>query len=523
MMKKSFAVFFAPLILSVCIVSVQAQPADSPEAAGITPVTGDMAPWRAYGYDMMNIDPPWVLALPDGNIIAMKRATDMATPGVVGGTEFLMFSPAGELLTPLPVQGCYEPDGSATPLANYAGTGMSWGAFTLGGRVDKANRTGFVLNHWMEYAESLGNSFGDVLGDGPASVIQLFNADGTPNGTGIAPFGALTTEGPNSDDWRDIGAAILSNGNVISIAEDRQSSDSLLDSIGAAAGEVAVAVIVDTNGETVVPPFAVHTGEDGMYLGGSSSMVYSNVVAFDGGFVIDHGAGIRWYNNDGTPRTPSQPDFTELAEEVIELEGLFFDIGLVSDSRGDGRGIASNGSDTVVRTYTVESEGTSIGILVYYNTDGTIRNYVRFDDRDFIETDAIVDRTFCDIDVNGNVFVVWQDNWYGTGDGFQQDFGRFFDAEGNPAGPSFPVYENWSPDGRTVESGLGTGGAGSDHQPRCALNNKVGAVIDGSLMMPDIDPGLAQLSAAFGLVLDEAVIRIFENPFDTDVESWSIY
>ena len=528
MTRRNRLVLPLVLALSCVLASVAgAQPAASPEEAGVTPVTGDLVPWRAYGVDDLNHDNIWALALPNGNVVALKLHHDMETPGLIGGTEFLIFSPTGEQLTPLPVAGLYEADGTATPPLN-AGAGQSWGSFTLGGRVDKLNGTGFVLNHWMEFAQSNNFTFGAALGDDAGSLVQLINMDGTPNGTGLNPFGSLSSE---PGDWRDISAAILSNGNVVSVAEDRQVSDSLLDAVGASASEVAIAAIVDPQGNVVAPPFVVHTDENGAYLGGSSSMIFGNVVAFEDGFVIDYGEGIRWYNNDGTPRTPVQPDHAELEGVEMELDGVAF-AGLTANSggRGDGRGLASNGKDIVVRSVQVrEDQGANIGVLIYYNTDGTVRTYVRFDDVNFVDDEPNVDRTWCDVDANGNVFVCWQDARYGS-DSYMQVFARFFDRDGVPFGPSFPVFESWSPDGRTVDYGglIGVLGAGSSHQPRCGLNNQVAIVVDASTL-PEISDIHKQVSNQFtallgdAIILDEVMVRIFENPYYTDVGNWQIY
>ena len=526
-MKKISFVFVGVLACGCLLADIaRAQPAASPEEAGITPVTGDLTPWRAYGADDLNHDNVWALALPNGNVVAMKLHHAPETPGLIGGTEFLIFSPSGEQLTPAPVPGLYEADGSPTPPLN-AGAGQRWGDFTMGGRVDKVNGTGFVLNHWMTFAQSAGFTYGDALGDDAGSIVQLFDIDGTPVGTGINPFGTLSGE---EGDWRDISAAVLSNGNVVSVAENRQFSDSLLDTVSASAGEVAVAAIVDPQGNVVVPPFVVHTDDEGIYLGGSSSMVFGNVVAFDGGFVVDHGLGMRWYNNDGTPRTPSQPDHAELADVEIEIgeTGLAV-LGPTSGGRGDGRGLASNGTDVVRALPVPESQGAQIGLLIYYNTDGTVRTHARFDDVDFTVEDAAVDRTWCDVDSNGNVFVCWIDGRFGD-DSFRQVFGRFFDRDGNPHGPSFPVFESWSSDGRTVDYGgaIGVLGAGNSGQPRCGLNDRVAIVIEGSTLpeIPDLHKQVSnQFTALLGaeVILDEALVRIFQNPFDTDVDSWQLY
>ena len=55
------------------------QPADSPEAAGITPITGDLAPWRDYGVDMTNFDSVWVIALNNGSSLRMRAASSCIT------------------------------------------------------------------------------------------------------------------------------------------------------------------------------------------------------------------------------------------------------------------------------------------------------------------------------------------------------------------------------------------------------------------------------------------------------------
>jgi len=500
-----------------------AQPADSPEDAGITPVTGDMAPWRAYGADLMNFDTVWIIALSNGNVVAFKRGGDMETPGVIGGSEFLMFGPDGEQLTPMPVRGSFEPNGDPTPFVDYASTGASWGAFTLGAAPDRVNGSGFVVHNQGEAAEIFEMRFADEVGDEAYSLVQLFDNDGNPVGASMNAFGSLTGA---PGEYRDIGAVILGTENIVAIGEDRQGSDELLDEVGAWASEVAIAVMLNPDGGTEVGPWVVHTDEEGNYLGGSSSLVYQNMVAFEGGFVIDYGAGMRWYNNDGTPRTPVQADHAEL-DGVEVVPGYDFFFGANSGGRGDGMALASNGKDLVVKSTTLEAGEDSIGVLVFYNTDGTVRNWVRFDDVNLEEDFAMVDRTFCDMDENGNVFVVWQDQRFGGDiDGnHNQIFGRFFNSEGEPHGPSFPVFENWKSEPTYIDYGdLGEIAAGSIEQPRCAINSQVAAVIDATTIYPDIPDMLIQLANAFQLPLNEAVVRIFENPYKpAAVGDWSLF
>ncbi|MEW6234878.1 MAG: hypothetical protein AB1656_05785 [Candidatus Omnitrophota bacterium] len=503
-------------------------PADSPQAAGIVPVTGDLTPWRDYGVDMTNFDNVWAIALNNGNIVVFKRAHDYKTPGVVGGTEFLIFGPDGKKLTPEPIRGSFDSNGQPTPLVNYAATGLTWGAFTLGARPDRAKGTGFIVHNQIEAAASLKMEFGDVMGDEPFSVVQLFDNDGKPVGSHINAFGDLLAE---SGPYRDIGAVILSNGDIVSLGENRQSFDSFLATIGAQASEVAMAIILGNDGNVKYGPFAMHTGEDGQYLGGSTSIVYENIVAFDGGFVVDYGQGIRWYNNDGSPRTPAQSDHAELAGvEVVPDLGIVF--GADTGGRGDGMAIASNGKDLVVKSTTLSSGTDQVGVLIYYKTDGTVRNWVRFDDVDTSVDIARVDRTFCDMDENGNVFVVWQDERFGgeENDGYKQIFGRFFNSQGEPAGPSFPVFENWKKDPVETNYGskIGDVPAGDHQQPRCAINGKIAVAIDGTTIMPDLPDTVKLVSDAFydalGDVFDEAIMRIFQNPFaGAPVEDWELY
>ncbi len=524
---KAILRFTLPVIMLMFLKTMgMAQPAESPEAAGITPLTGDLSPWRDFGLGTVNYDQTWAIALNNGTIAVFKRGHDPETPGIIGGSEFLLFGPDGNLLVSSPIRGSFESDGDPTPLVDYASAGAAWGAFTLGAHADRANGSGFVVHNQGENASTFGLDHADEVGDEAFSLVQLFDNEGNPIGSGINAFGTLTGE-PGG--YRDIGAALLSNGDIVVIGEDRQQSDDLLDEAAAFVNEAAIAVILGPDGTQKVGPFVVHTDEDGLYIGQSgSSVVYQNVMAFEGGFVIDYSQGIRWFNNDGTSITPVQPDHAELAgvEVVPEIPG--FVLGENSGGRGDGMALASNGSDTVVKSINVQSGPDSAGVLIYYNTDGTVRQHVRFDDIN-IETDvAMVDRTFCDMDENGNVFVVWQDGRFG-GDidgGHNQIFGRFFNAEGEPFGPSFPIYENWRSEPEYVDYGsVGSIPAGDIEQPRCALNNQTAVVIDATNILPDMPDTVKQLSAAFDMVLSEAVIRIFENPYksDTYVEEWSVF
>lgn len=517
-MKNVICLFVLSGILAL---QTHAQPVNSPEEAGIEPITGDLSPWRAYGVDVGNFDQVWTIALNNGNIAFFKRGSEFDTPGVISGSEFLLFDANGNQLTPAPVHGSFESNGEPTPNVDFASTGASWGSFTLGAHADRANGTGFVVHNLGQAAATFNLDHADEVGDEAFSLVQLFDNDGNPIGSSINAFGTLTGD---PGDYRDIGAVILSNGDIVSLGENRQFTDDFLDSIASNANSVAMAIILGQDGSVKHGPFAPHTGEDGLALGGDSSVVYQNMTAFEGGFVIDYGSGIRWYNNDGTPRTPVQPDHADIEAEPITPEGFFL-MPANSSGRGDSASWASDGKDTVVKSINVEEGAESVGVLVYYNTDGTVDKFIRFDDVNIDDDLPMVGRTFCDMDENGNVFVVWEDNRFGGGD-HGQAFGRFFNADGEPFGPSFPIYENWKSEPTFVDyGGLGQIPAGEIEQPRCSLNGQTAAVISATNLLPDQPDIIAQLSNAFSLVLTEATVRMFKSPFadDTNVTQWSLY
>ncbi len=509
----------------VCSFGAYSQPADSPEAAGIEPLTGDMAPWRAYGVDEANFDSIWIIALNNGNVAVFKRGSDFETPGVVGGSEFLLFGPDGQQRNEVPTPGAFNSDGTPVPWVDFASTGLLWGFFTLGAHADRANGTGFVVHNQGEAFAEFGLEHADQVGDEAFSLIQLFDNDGAPVGSSINAFGTLTGE---PGEYRDVGAVILSNGDIAVIGENRQFTDDFLDEIAAADSSVIMGIILTPEGEVRFGPFAPHTGDDGLYLGGSSSGAFQNMTAFEGGFVIDYGSDIRWYNNDGSSRTPSQPDHADIAGQEVDPENPGFAIPESSGGRGDGMALASDGKDRVVKTVKVESGPDSVGLLIYYNTDGTVSHFVRFDDVVIEDEVAMVDRTFCDMDENGNVFVVWEDKRFGGDlvDGHSQVFGRFFNKEGEPFGPSFPVFENWKSEPEFIDYGgsVGNIAVGDLQQPRCALNNQVAAVVSPSTIMPGLSDTIKQLSSAFDLVLDEPIVRMFKNPYAEDnVKDWSVF
>lgn len=502
------------------------QPAGSPEEAGVTPVTGDLVPWRPLGANAGNFDNVWIIALGNGDFAAFKRASDVEQPGVIGGSEFFLIGPDGEAKNPRsPIRGSYNSDGEPTPLADFGATGAAWGAFTLGAHANQWGE-GFVVHNQGEGAELFGLEHADQVGNEAFTMIQLFDNAGNPLGSSINAFGALTGE-PGS--YRDIGALYLSNGDIVALGENRQQTDDVLDAALANAGEVAMAVILGPDGSAKHGPFIPHVDEEGLYLGGSSSVVYQNMAAFEGGFVIDYGAGIRWYNNDGTPRTPAQPDHAELEGEEIDADIVFFPIGSNSGGRGDGMALAGNGSGLVVKSVPLSASGESIGLLIYYNTDGSVSHWTRFDDTDLNEEPGRVDRTFCDMDSSGNVFVVWEDQRFGgdMDEGHTQVFGRFFDRDGEPHGPSFPVFENWRSEAAFLDYGGGIGSTpmGDHQQPRCALGDGAAAVISASNIVPGVPDVVKQLSNAFGLIMTEATVRVFENPYaeESSIGDWSVY
>lgn len=508
------------LLIWISTTVIHAQTVMSPEEAGIEPITGDLTPWRDFGVDSLNFDRIWALALSDGKVVVLKRAGDPSTPGVIGGSEFLIYAPDGTQITPAPVIGNYESNGNPTPFGD-ATAGEDWGAFTLGAHTNKAFGSMFVVHNQGNFAQGNNLDHADEVGNEAHSLLQLFNADGEPIGSSINAFGTLTGI---PGDWRDVGSLILSNGDLVSLGENRQVTDDLLDEIASDAGEVATAIIVGQDGSVKSGPFAPHVGDDGFYLGGSSSVVFQNMAAFDGGFVIDYGNGIRWYNNDGTPITPSQPDHADIEGEEVIPEYIFF-MPANSGGRGDSMCIASNGSDTIVKTIKLEAAGESIGVLIYYNTDGTVRNFVQFDGINVDEEIPAVDRTFCDVDENGNVFVVWEDERFG-GSEHTQAFGRFFNAAGEPYGPGFPIFENWKSEPEFVDYGgsIGQVGRREETEPRCAINNEVAVVVSGTTILDDLPETTKQLSSAFALIINDPIVRIFKNPYaEAQVNEWELY
>jgi len=49
-------------------------------------------------------------------------------------------------------------------------------------------------------------------------------------------------------------------------------------------------------------------------------------------------------------------------------------------------------------------------------------------------------------------------------------------------------------------------------------------VMDGTTIVPGVPDLMKQLAKAFGLPLNDPVLRIFENPLKpVDVQDWSIY
>ena len=157
--------------------------------------------------------------------------------------------------------------------------------------------------------------------DRQLAAVQFFNktpAGPVPFSNVIDPvYGSGTIAGDQTDQMRFGGdMRILSNGNILVIPEDRNN--------GVFGGRAAIATIFDgQTGAIVKDPFNA-AGDD------ASHSIWSNVVAYNGGFAVRTEGIITLYDNDGNKK--GEPIVQDVWTTVQDVRNIWCCVWSVSSA-----------------------------------------------------------------------------------------------------------------------------------------------------------------------------------------------
>ncbi len=274
----------------------------------------------------------------------------------------------------------------------------------------------------------------------------------------------------------------LSNGNILTCIEDRSKNI-------VTAGNGAVATIF--NGETgavIKEPWNA-AGDEGAHS------IWSNVAAFNGGFVVRSEAIFSVYNNDGSLR-------------------YFFEQGAFSTIADTGRGddvrIGSNINSDFV--YFAGKDAAGDVVLSRFNAVATTSgddlqgvNEIFVNETDFMFNSFVRSEVACD--EFDNICVVFDDT---STTGTEQTIARIFNSDMEPVTPSFFAFQ--------YHDGLDTEVFGyRSHEPNVTMNNQHIVIAANGLTW---DEGVSDLSAA-----EQTFFTVLANPLKqtTSVSNWELH
>ena len=330
-------------------------------------------------------------------------------------------------------------------------------------------------------------------------TTQIFEktADGPkPISKAVDPvYGGGDIAGEQGGAQMRVGEVIfLSNGNVLTVAEDRCH-------LVFPDGDAAIGTIF--NGETgavIKKPWNTAGDE-------AKHSIWSNVTAFKGGFAVRTEGITNVYDNDGNLRYYiNHDDWTTIADK----------------GRGDGSRIGSNINSNYVYFTGVNADGNII--LSRFDAAGTtasgladisvikgLKEIVVNEDTytpPTMDPAGKFDRADVAVDENENICVTFEDQ---INDSQKNIIARIFKSDMTPATPSFYAFKyHDTRDGASL-TGYNT------HESKVAMNNKcISIAADGITW----DEKAKAISPA-----EQTLFVVLENPLKkaTDVEDWQLW
>ena len=483
--------------------------ASSPEAVGITPLTGDVNLWAENGGNTKYWRPDCD-TLSNGNAIVLGGMRKAPYPDRVPDSEntvdlIAIFSPTGELLEPARTA-FYSHDNQ--PWFNTICTTRNEDKFygLCADTVGSRNGDRYVV-HTICNAHIWPESFPGYPKDYSSdyhTAIQVIGNDGTPHSPLTSPYGTYLKE---SGLLRGGTVRFLSNGNIVVLYEDRQEGTRMNYVYGRTqSGQIVGAVILAPDGSIVRDMFAVCNPSRG------DSSNRFGLATGDGWFVCRYsdavtGPVIVAYDNDGNElgggegRVYPAIDIPELQKE--------------GGGRGDPNGLEALGDKLFITHKGKDRAGYLTKFQVSEN-GVTVLKTVQFSDHPESTFEHNAD---LGVDSKGNLIVIWQDQAW---DRFQPNrwevLARMFDADLEPTTPSFCMFEvGNNTDIDEIDPVLG---AGRTKQSRIAMNDEIIIAIAETNNAPYGDP--------ISYVSDEMysytfIARVLENPNRTSTIHWEIY
>lgn len=268
----------------------------------------------------------------------------------------------------------------------------------------------------------------------------------------------------------------LSNGNLLVCPEDRTRF-----TVG---GTAAVAAIY--NGETgarITPPF-VANGD------GVPKEIWSNVAAFNGGFMVRNSGTLTTFDNEGN---------VKLTLDQLALSSVA-DTGRADDSR-----ICGSIDNNYVYLSGKDLDG-EISLTQIDAITGTTVKEVKVTEEFFLDIAEAYSTVDCAVDDAGNVVVSWSTKFIGV---LQPDaMARIFNSDLEPVTPSFFVFNAHNSD---AEGDLGYRSA----EGNCSMDNQR-IVIAMNGIIDDVETG--EYTPA-----ESTLVTVLANPFYVPVEQWELY
>ncbi|MFH1742374.1 MAG: right-handed parallel beta-helix repeat-containing protein [bacterium] len=497
----------------------------SPEAAGITPLTGDMNLWAENGGGS-NYWRPEADTLSNGNAIVMGGMRK--DPGFSGSaeTEYLrevrdmiaIFSPTGELIEPARTAFFTN---AGEPWENTICTNRNRDKFyglcadTVGGRMGERYVV-YTIANVNDFPEAFpGYAQEPEAGQAQAyhTAIQVVSNDGIPETPLINPWGDYISE-PGL--IRGGMVRFLSDGNILVNFEDRTVNGAAKEAFYGSTqylGWVVGAVIVGPDGSIVKPPFAISNPSR------LNSEVRFGLTSGDGWFAIRYedavdGPTIVAFDNEGN-ELGGGGGRVYPAIDIPELEG------------GGGRNRGDpNGLETLGDLLFVTHRGLNFaGYLTKFRVDETgvtVLKTVRFPDHPLSTFEHNAD---LGVDSDGNLIVLWQDHsWSRFQAGRWEALARMFDVDLNPLTPSFCMFEvGNNTDVNTVDPILGPG---RTKQCRIAMNDEIIIAIAHTNEVPYGDPeSFTTHDPRDAFFTYTYISRVLKNPFERGVavRDWELY
>ncbi|HOE11861.1 MAG TPA: hypothetical protein PLQ35_10955 [bacterium] len=483
------------LVLSVVLLTGLAtqsfaQVMETPEEAGITPITGDIPLLRGYG-GSHHFAAAWLAMLGDGTpLVVMPNPTleeqlqHVAILNVLDRKGNVVAERAG------------FQDDNGVPIMAYLG------GDPRGVAIDARGNQYAVVMTAQPYPPvytgggviSAFAGVGTGGGDSGVPIIQVFNADGTKSSNIVNIMGKGTLF---SDSGQVQGRAcvFLSNGNVALNFWDKKTPTGGVTGDRwpgyEGTGQVVGVSVISPNGSIVVPPTPISTP-----VAGANAQTMRGVAAGEGWFCC------RFQDADGVVKYSIFNNAGSRVRDIIPADVIdaAMEGGLgtaIAGGRGDSELIYGQGEFL----YAIGKANGATFVMKFNALAGTL---VKITEASPAGNQG--ERMDICADANGNVFAMWGD----VSGGGLVALGRLFDANLDPVTPEFSVFEHQVLSGNTD----------TWKDVSCRMDTGIIVASCHTTGLPDNEatPGLGNLPL-------EHCVRILANPLGPSAVqgNWELY